>query len=485
MTDKIFDDFFKNKLKGHSASVPDDMWNRILEKKEPVKPVGFFVPKTLLSVSGLIAICTLIGYLMLQTPSRVSENQDKNITAEIVLPNKNTNTSVSKTKPEIDVVKQKTQTVNDAEKENSGVEKFSENSSLLKDQVVGTESSIDALPSLKNQPTNSTTKIEKVANNTIAKMTGLAGKDEREIGVFSLTNFNRAQESILSFTAKEERHFNTNETNAKLLSQLNAYSISCLLDCPKTRRPGRNDWYVEVFASPDYAIKSISKNNSIDPNYFKRKDSTETMEGSFTAGVRVSKSIGENMLLKTGLQYSQINEQFKYRTENERRLTTVVTIRTIIRAPGDTVRISDTSMIEQIGYREKVTHNKYRSIDVPIILSYEWGEGWKKGINAGVLLNLHSWQQGEMLDTSYMPVAFNKANSQTFKTNIGVGVYVGFSLLKDIGNKTEIFAEPYFRYNISNMTTDKGLFNQKFNVAGLNLGIRYKLSGNRQRYTGR
>ena len=63
MTDKIFDDFIKNKLKDHSAPVPGDMWKRILEKKEPVRPVVFSVPKTLLSIFGLIAIFILFMLL--------------------------------------------------------------------------------------------------------------------------------------------------------------------------------------------------------------------------------------------------------------------------------------------------------------------------------------------------------------------------------------------------------------------------------------
>ncbi len=218
----------------------------------------------------------------------------------------------------------------------------------------------------------------------------------------------------------------------------------------------------------------------------KRKDSTESLRLSFSAGFRLSKTFGNNLLLKAGMQYSQINEKFSYRRENERNQTTLITIRKEVLSTGDTVMIRDTSMIEQIGYRVKTTYNRYRSIDIPLIASYEWGnDNLKAGVSAGVILNLYSWQKGESLDTSYVPVAFNQIRGRTFKRNIGVGLFTGFSVLKNAGKSTYFFAEPYFRYNVSKITNSRSLFNQKFDVTGLNIGIRYKLNTPGQRYFNR
>jgi len=252
-----------------------------------------------------------------------------------------------------------------------------------------------------------------------------------------------------------------------------------ITDCPSAFGDRKNDWFVEAYVSPDYAIKTTK---GLDDEYLRRKDSTESFRSAFTAGIRLSKNIGENLMLKTGLQFSQINEKFNLRTENERKQVTVITIRTIVRAPGDTLRISDTSTLEQIGYRVKTTFNRYRSLDIPVIIGYEWGnDNFRTSINTGLIFNLQSWQQGDMLDTTYNAVSFDKAGSQVFKKNIGLGIYASASFLKRISSNSEIFAEPYVRYNISNMTNTGSPFNQRFHVAGINIGLRYKINGGGQR----
>lgn len=466
MTDKIFDQFIQDKLKEHSSPVPEDMFDRIIKTDDPKRRIALFSSKTIISVFLLVAVSSLIGYIMWQ-PANTNSLNAKNEAS--------VNTSFN------------------GHTQNDGT--IHANTIPGKnDQIIGEEPEKEAAEANNNStgagtffPSKSEQAIVKEQTTTPAEVI-LQNQQpliEKNIDThdYSLADFNKKQLLLYSVIAQKDRDINIS-AKEQLLNQLKLMKLAGLVDCP-TRWP-RRDWYIEVFGSPDFAKKSIIRNNSINENYYNRKDSTESMEGAFTAGIRISKTLNDHILLKSGLQYSQINEQFKYRTENERRLTTVVTIRTIIRAPGDTVRIRDTSMLEQIGYRQQITHNRYRSIDVPVILSYEWGgEKWKNSINAGVLLNLRSWQQGEMLDTSYIPVSFNKPTGQTFKTNIGVGLYLGYSVFKSIGGKMDVFAEPYFRYNVSNMTTDKSLFTQKFNVAGLNLGIRYKLSTTRQHYYGR
>jgi hypothetical protein len=99
-------------------------------------------------------------------------------------------------------------------------------------------------------------------------------------------------------------------------------------------------------------------------------------------------------------------------------------------------------------------------------------------------INLNSQQTGQLLDTAFMPVALGK-NNVFFKKSMGLGLYAGLSLAKVMRNNTEIFAEPYFRYNLGYMTRSNNFFNQKFNIAGINLGVRYKLFRPGQRYYSR
>jgi hypothetical protein len=251
-------------------------------------------------------------------------------------------------------------------------------------------------------------------------------------------------------------------------------SFKSVIICP-TDKNRNTDWFAEVYVSPDAAFKSF-RNINASAQYLAKKDSSEHMQPGFTAGVRLVKPITDNFLIKTGLQYSQINQKFTYRTENEVRTITVISVRTIVRAPGDTITVTDTSTAQQFGYKNNSIRNRYRSIDVPLILGYQFGgDNLKFGINAGVIFNLSSWYQGVILDTSLTAVPISKGSNMLYKSNIGLGLYAGFSIMKQLGENTQLFFEPYFRYNLSNMTNSNASFSQKFSLGGLSIGLRYNL----------
>ena len=93
------------------------------------------------------------------------------------------------------------------------------------------------------------------------------------------------------------------------------------------------------------------------------------------------------MSVRAGFNYSQINEKFKFKQGN------IVQVVYIINASGDTI-----GSYTVTGTRYKTTINNYRSIDIPIAMGYEVGNGrWHANINAGVVINIYSWQKGEIL----------------------------------------------------------------------------------------
>lgn len=252
--------------------------------------------------------------------------------------------------------------------------------------------------------------------------------------------------------------------------------FNSIIICP-TDRKGNRDWYLEAYASPDIAFRSFS-NNSAAQQFLSRKDSSESMRPGFTAGIRLVKPITDNILIKAGLQYSQANQKYVYRTENETKNITVVTTRTIIRSPGDTVVLRDTSTMLQIGYRNNTVINRFRTLDIPVTVGYQFGnDDLKVGLNAGVVVNLSSWYQGVMLDSTLATVPLTKSNSSmVYKSRIGLGLYGGISVVKRLSDDLHLFAEPYFRYNLSNMTVPNAAYNQKFSFGGISLGVRLNLN---------
>jgi hypothetical protein len=232
-------------------------------------------------------------------------------------------------------------------------------------------------------------------------------------------------------------------------------------DCPGSA--SGNNYYIEAYVSPDYAFKSYSDtaNSAL---VQKRKESLH-FQSAFSAGIRYTRVFSNGMSIRAGFNYSQINEKFSYAQDN------VVQMVYVINPAGDT---TDSYYVR--GTRFKNSYNHYRTIDVPVVVGYEMGNGnFHANINAGVMVNIYSWQKGETLDNNGTPVSITTGkddNPYQYKTNVGVGFTSAVSLYYKFSERFHLLAEPYLRYNFSPMSRETISIQEKFTTIGLRLGIR-------------
>lgn len=174
------------------------------------------------------------------------------------------------------------------------------------------------------------------------------------------------------------------------------------------------------------------------------------------------------MSIRTGINYSQINEKFTYKEGN------IVQVVYIIDNNGDT-----TGSYTATGTKYKSKNNRYHTADIPLIIGYEIGNGRvHANFNAGAIVNVYSWQKGEVLDTSSKPVSISTGGPTSpyqFRNNIGVGFLGSVSVYYKLNDRMHILAEPYYRYNFSSASKPELTLKQKYNTAGLRLGIRLDL----------
>lgn len=465
MTDQSFDNFFKEKLKDHSAPVPEGLWEKIRPEKEK-KPMGFVLPKH--TGKGLIVAAVITGAIGIALNTGKSKDQQQNVSNSFPEPNKNNESLLIPTATQ----KDKNTAVYTSTPSDNLVPSSANHESLMSKLV-----QTDKIPSNKIIEANSNIATAQNFGVGISQpsMTNLSlNSDDQIPDYFS----NHATGNTIDLN-NQSSFQQLGMVNKQLSANAHDKKFKTIIICPTVRGKSSSfntDWGMEVYASPDYAFKSVANINA-SSQYLNSKDSSEQMQVGYSAGIRLVKPLNDHFLLKTGIQYSQINQKFVYRSENEIKVTTVITARTIIRSPGDTVLVSDTSVLQTIGYSVKNVKNRYRSIDIPLTLGYEFGnDDLRVGINAGVIFNVSSWYQGEMLDTAYQPVSISKASNSLFKTNIGMGLYSSLSIQKRIGENTHLFFEPYFRYNLKNMTNDLSPYSQRFQVGGLAIGLRFNLN---------
>jgi hypothetical protein len=489
MTDKMMEDPFRDKLDGYASPVPDGAFARIMAERERRKrrPVGYWylVPAILLLGGGLYMGTR---HSEATVKDNASNSGDKSpalnqAASARLIPVDHDDGHAQPQGPQEN--ESPTQTQSDAADKNFTLRSFPDasvnnhgsNSPSLatgKDHVHARTSTAHAAKSQATDELPSESKNEVAVSQAGQTGVSSSGNDNRLKGL----SFPPLSAGLMA-----NKTFGASPTSISGPSQRFCLPPCAIPGCPDFREY-RNDWYIEAFASADLPIKTLQDLHD-KSDFVQRKDSTEHMLLSFSAGLRVSKNLTNNLLLKTGFHYSQINERFDYKNENERRIVTVITIRTVIRGPGDTLLVRDTSQVETVGTRVKRTYNTYRNIDVPLILSWELRKpDFTIGLQGGLLFNLRSTFHGDMLDSTLVPMSQTARSPQSqIRTNWGLGLYAGVSFIKPVSPMLDVFAEPWYRVYLKNVAAPDAPFRQNMQAWGLQLGVRYRFNaGNGQHY---
>lgn len=486
MSKQSFDEHIKEQFSNSSPDVPSHIWENIIAERKNRKPKGFWLTlfngRNLFLSAGLVIAGAATTWLVL-SHSAVHTGSDNKVEKTIARVNADKKTNPSSTTNN-EVSQTNSIQANDISKINTNNSIRNSGSGQQNNTSVPGNNGVSAITA-----TNTMSSIYSplhLANHTKAvKSILLPGKKENYTGRDD-QSVQDAYTSINSDLLSAKASPNdlpaggslfgriisgmqklSGQQSGKLELQNRLVANVFLPGCPSFEKDAAgNKRYVEFYAGPDYAFRSFS--DTANSTYLqKRKESTQ-FTSAFSAGVRYTRVFDNGVSLRTGINYSQINEKFTFVQGN------LVQVTYIIDANGDT-----TGSYTVRGTRYKTTYNKYRSIDIPLLVGYELGNGkLHANINAGAIINAYSWQKGDVLDTSLMPVNITTGKTSSpyqFKTNVGVGFMGAVSLYYKINYKLHILAEPYYKHNFSPMNKDNLTLKQKYNTVGLKLGIRIDL----------
>lgn len=247
-------------------------------------------------------------------------------------------------------------------------------------------------------------------------------------------------------------------------------AVTRVVPCPEDLSAG-NKKYLDFYFSPDYTIKTYKDTNNSE--YLRRRKESVSNVFAYSVGARYTKVFNNSMSIRTGINYSRIIEKMSTVEGN------VIKIEYI-------TQINPDGSIDTIGnYYSVVTryntnYNHYHTIDIPLTLGYEFGNGKFHGnLNAGVIANIYSWQRGATLNDTFASVSINTGGPVSpyqFKTNVGIAFSGSFSLYYRLQDRMYLMAEPYLRYSLSAANKEEITLRQKFHTAGIRLGIRYDLN---------
>jgi hypothetical protein len=460
---RSFDEHIKEQFGNYTPDVHPRIWENIIAEKDKKRPAGFWVSlfnsrRKLLFIGLIITLTSGSAWIYFKKP--FNEEPSK-----IITDNKKNNPTT--------VLKNARTEFTENEIKQPGIGLVTADQSLTADDIFSnSKSPVRSDGSLKAgiyAPGLQTGEDEKNPGEAFEKnkktYTGLGNVLVKTTAPELEEDEFEGQGSLLGrLTFLAEKYTIKRKTGKPGTIHFNP--VIFLPDCPIEKDAAGNKKYFEFYAGPDYAIRSLHDTGN-SAYLQKRKESTRFRSG-YSAGLRYTKVFNNSMSVRGGVNFSQINEKFTFNEGN------IIQVTYIINSNGDTIGSYSTT-----GTRYKTTINRYRSIDIPLVVGYELGNGrLHANINAGAIVNVYSWQNGDVLDTAGNPVNITTGKNSSpyqFKTNAGVGFIGAVSVYYKLNDRLHLMAEPYFRYTFSPMNKENITLKQKYQTAGLRFGIRLDL----------
>ena len=449
MNNKLFDSFVKEQLAGYRPEVPAHIWENIAAEKDRKKPAGFWSFFSGLNPAAVILLMLVAGgvliYFFNHKPDAAA---DKTV---LLQPSNNNGTGGSST----GTIHQNTpSSVNPADAATNNAPSNS-----------GVAAGAGQLNS------GAVHDIQNTANSFYSPRKIFATVTNPDEGTDAPgENAEKAIETDRTIPALLSRAqlLQTNSLfHPRLKMGLLLLSKNLSIPCPRAEKDAAgNKKYVEIYGGPDYVFSNIT--DTAQSSYAQQRKESTKLAFAYSAGLRYTKVFRNGMSFRTGINYSQVNESFTYVQGHITRNVYITNNN------GDT-----TGTYSVTGTQYTKSTNKFRSIDVPLLMGYEAGNGrLHTNINAGAIVNVMSRETGYVLDKNGVPVDISPGKQSTvykYKTNAGVSLTAAVSVYYKLNERVHVLAEPYFKYSLSPVTKSELSLKQKYHTAGLRLGLRLDL----------
>lgn len=448
MNDNKFDNVIKDQFGNYRPDVPAHVWEKIVSQKDNKKPFAYWFNNAKVKVAAaVLCIAIASGLYFFNNKKQKSSEIIPSVAEKNINPNSNpatnsvgsTSSNTVSSKKEIGLEDIASSLSANLAKPNAG--------EVRKPMVENFDN-----PFVKRINATERTK-DKSNNNTLTIKNGAAETIEMEI----VRNYLSMTEILSPQSLETNRNFNPVITK-KLLPK------TATIPCPEAERnTAGNKRYVELFGGPDYIFTSYD--DTANSAYLQQRKASTGINAAYSLGLRYTRVFKNGVSIRTGINYSHISENFI--SKNGFIVERVYTVNNAGDTTGTFTR--STSQFNR-------SKNVYRSIDVPLLMGVEFGNGrLHTNISAGASVNVFSKQSGLALDVNGNPVDISSGKSSSiyqYKTSAGVSFLGSVSFYYKLNENVHILAEPYMRYSLSPITKPDLTFKQKFHTGGVRLGVR-------------
>lgn len=227
---------------------------------------------------------------------------------------------------------------------------------------------------------------------------------------------------------------------------------------------------IDFMASMDYVMRNLEAKEADFAAYAKKRDESEIFRHGTSFGMRLSTVSDKGFAVRSGLNYSTINEQLNLKIGEEERL-----IAKIKYAEDGSIIGTDTTLAMVGTY--KIVNNRYSELDIPLLVGYEYsGEKVALSFNGGLFINMLSAQKGEFLSPNTdEPVSFSSSDPNSyraFRNRLGLGFYGSMGVYFQVNENLQFLLEPYVKWRPGSYTVEGYALDQRYLTTGLFVGMR-------------
>jgi len=234
------------------------------------------------------------------------------------------------------------------------------------------------------------------------------------------------------------------------------------------------NWSFSFLPEIGYAwpIKNLELNDPSFEDLYNARTFNEITLESFQIGGYLEMKHHSGLYLKTGVSYGSITEQMTLKQT----LTIIDTVREvidIIETPDSTIIIKGDVIYETEINKNNKVHYSLRSYDIPVAVGYSHLlRDFTLDFEAGVRFNVMTRAKGRIFTEENQFVELGD-NERQFKRQVGLGVFAGLYIKKQLSEFGEVYLAPRFVFNTGPVSSDTNPIKQKYHSFGMHLGYVY------------
>ncbi len=220
----------------------------------------------------------------------------------------------------------------------------------------------------------------------------------------------------------------------------------------------------------------IRQLNLGDKRYFELLENKKDLENprqNTSVALHVGVLWNKGVSVSSGIEFFNQTEKYRYVDNFAIIDEPLIAYDTVYIGGQEIIRI-DTISDYTIGRHTYQHFNTIKSIDIPIIIGYEFPlKNWIISTRGGVYINIKQEQEGQVAGFEKTPVFIDSESvPYAYKTRMGIGYYGELGIAYNLKNNWEIGVYPRIRYNPASILKDGSGLSQKYAQFNINLGLR-------------